>query len=204
MVINMKKKRTKKDKLKMPEFLNLRFFGALIIVGIAIFLKFNPMYFNKTISQITKTNCDYTLLLSDIKNTVYAHTAGGKVFIKPVDDIITSPFGKREDPITNEEVTHTGIDINAPENTEVKSAYSGKVLRVEENEFYGKFIMIEHFNSLVSLYGHLNEQKVKVGDNVNKGDIIGLSGSTGRSTGPHLHFEIRKDGECVDPEGYFI
>lgn len=200
----MKKKRTKKDKLKMPEFLNLRFFGALIIVCVAIFLKFNPVYFNKTISEITKTNCDYALLLSDIKKTVYAHTVGGKVFIKPVDDIITSPFGKREDPLTNEENNHTGIDINAPENTEVKSTYGGKVLRVEENEFYGKFIMIEHFNSLVSLYGHLNEQKVNVGDSVEKGDIIGLSGSTGRSTGPHLHFEIRKDGECVDPEGYLI
>jgi murein DD-endopeptidase MepM/ murein hydrolase activator NlpD len=200
----MKKKRTKKDKIKMPEFINFRFIGALIIVGIAIFLKFNPIYFNKTISLITKTNCDYTLLLSDIKKTVYAHTVGGKVFIKPVNDIITSPFGKRSDPLNNSEDNHTGIDINAKENTEVKSAYSGKVLRVEENEFYGKFIMIEHFDSLVSLYGHLNEQKVNVGDTVEKGDIIGLSGSTGRSTGPHLHFEIRKDGKCVDSSGYLI
>ncbi len=200
----MKKKRTKKDKIKMREFFNYRFFGALIIVGIALFLKFNPIYFNKTISAIMGTNCDYSLLLSDIKKTVYAHTVGGKVFIMPVDDIITSPFGKRADPVTSEEVTHTGIDINAKENTEVKSAYSGKVLRVEENEFYGKFIMVEHFDSLISLYGHLNEQKVNIGDTVEKGDVIGLSGSTGRSTGPHLHFEIRKDGECVDPKGYLI
>lgn len=200
----MKKKRIKKDKVKMPEFLNLRFIGALVIVGIAIYLKFNPAYFNKTMSAVMGTNCDYNLLLSDVKKTVYAHTVGGKVFMMPVSDIITSPFGERDDPLTNEKVTHTGIDINANENTEVKSAYSGKVLRVEENEFYGKFIMIEHFNSLVSLYGHLNEQKVKVGDMVEKGDIIGLSGSTGRSTGPHLHFEIRKDGKCVDPEGYLL
>lgn len=204
MILIMKKKRLRKEKVNVPSFLNFRFFGAVLILAAAVFFKFNPTYFNKTISDIMGTDCDYTLLISDIKNIVYAHTVGGKVFIKPVDDIITSPFGKREDPLNNGEDNHTGIDINAKENTEVKSAYSGKVLRVEENEFYGKFIMIEHFNSLVSLYGHLNEQKVNVGDDVKKGDIIGLSGSTGRSTGPHLHFEIRKDGKCVDPSGYFI
>ena len=79
-----------------------------------------------------------------------------------------------------------------------------EVLRVEENEYYGKFIMIEHSKNLVSLYGHLNEQKVLPGDIIKTGATIGLSGSTGKSTGPHLHFEIRKDGKCVNPEDYLL
>lgn len=198
----MKKRKRERDKGIKPIKINFRFFGAIIIILIALFLKYNPTYLNKTISYITKTNCDFPLMLDDIKNVIYSHTTGHRVFKKPIDDIITSPFGKRENPITKEEEIHTGIDINAAENTEVKAANKGKVIRVEENEFYGKFIMIEHSGNLVSLYGHLNEQSVKPGDEVSDSQIIGLSGSTGRSTGPHLHFEIRKNSECVNPEDY--
>lgn len=200
----MKKRKKERDKGIKPIKLNFRFIGAILVILIAVFLKYNPTYLSKTISYITKTNCDFPLLLKDVRNVFYSHTIGHKVFRLPVDDIITSPFGKRENPITGEDELHTGIDINSPENTEVKTAYPGKVIRVEENEFYGKFIMIEHTGNLVSLYGHLNEQSVKPGDMVAENQIIGLSGSTGRSTGPHLHFEIRKEGECVNPEDYLL
>ena len=199
------KKRKKSKEAKSPKsFGNLRLWGSIIIILIAVFLKFNPTAFNGTLSVITGVDCDYTLMLSDLREVIYAHTTGNKIFKMPVYGTVTSPFGKRKDPLTNEETEHFGIDIDAPLNTPVCASYSGKVLRVEENEYYGKFIMIEHSKNLVSLYGHLNEQKVLPGDIIKTGATIGLSGSTGKSTGPHLHFEIRKDGKCVNPEDYLL
>lgn len=115
---------------------------------------------------------------------------------------ISSTFGGREDPFTTKSAFHTGIDLAAPWGTPVYAGADGTVTKAEYYGGYGKAIIIRHSNSYKTLYGHLSEIMVEVGDQVKKGDRIGSIGSTGRSTGPHLHYEIIKDGEPIDPFPY--
>lgn len=201
----MKSKGMKKDKRKRERPpLNLRLIGGIALLITGIFLKLYPTGFNSLMGVVFKADCDYHAMVSDIGGVIRVHTMGSRILSLPLSGEITSPFGLRQRPDGDGEEEHTGVDINAAENTPVNSAYRGKVIRVEENEFYGKFIMIEHLPSLVTLYGHLNSQSVSVGDFVEADTEIGLSGSTGRSTGPHLHFEVRKDGKCVNPMDYIF
>ena len=116
---------------------------------------------------------------------------------------VGSGFGMRKDPIDSTMKMHKGIDIAAPTGTKVYAAGSGKVLKIRSSEDgYGNCIVIEHGYGFVSRYAHLSGFKIKEGDEVKKGDLIGLVGSTGRSTGPHLHYEIENDGEKIDPKKY--
>ncbi len=115
--------------------------------------------------------------------------------------VITSYFGYRADPFTNETKYHSGVDIAVNTGTNVYACGAGKVYYAGYDEGgYGYFIMIDHGNGLVSLYGHLSKIKVSTGQTVSKGQIIGLSGSSGRSTGPHLHAELRLNGTRVTPK----
>ena len=118
---------------------------------------------------------------------------------KPVDGTITSKYGNREEIFKGVDPYHTGIDIANKIGTEIKSATSGIVRKIEENnKYYGNFIEIET-DGVTFKYAHLQEINVKIDDEVNQETIIGLMGSTGMSTGPHLHFEIKIDGQTVDP-----
>ncbi|WP_430814751.1 peptidoglycan DD-metalloendopeptidase family protein [Carboxylicivirga sp. RSCT41] len=117
---------------------------------------------------------------------------------------ISSGYGMRKHPITKEMKKHNGVDYVAPLNTNVLAIGDG-VIRKVNNDFiegkgYGRFIIIDHKNGYSSLYSQLNEYKVKEGQKVKAGDVIGLLGSSGMSTGPHLHLEIKKDGQFIDPE----
>ena len=107
----------------------------------------------------------------------------------PITGSITSPFGYRTDPITGEVSYHSGTDIAAPEGTPVKASGSGKVILSGKNYFYtGNMVIIDHGQGLQTIYAHLKEAKVKAGEIVKQGQIIGLVGHTGRATGPHLHW----------------
>lgn len=116
---------------------------------------------------------------------------------------ITSYFGYRIHPILKTKKLHTGIDIGVPSNSSVVAANDGTVIHSNWLGGYGKAVMIDHGGSIVTLYAHNNELLVSVGDKVKKGQTIAKSGSTGMSTGPHVHFEVRKDGTYVDPLPYF-
>jgi len=117
---------------------------------------------------------------------------------------ITSPFGWRTHPISNEKIFHSGIDIPAPEGSNIVSASDGTVIFAEYHETYGNLVKIQYDNDIVILYAHCSKLLVNEGDNVVAGDLIAEVGSTGKATGSHLHFEIQKDGEPVDPvEGFF-
>ena len=96
-------------------------------------------------------------------------------------------------------VAHPGLDIAVPSATQVRAAGGGMVVEVSETPEYGKMIRLSHPEKYETLYGHLSETLVKQGDKVALGAVIALSGNTGRSTAPHLHFEVRKDGQAVDP-----
>ncbi len=113
---------------------------------------------------------------------------------------VTSSYGKRKDPFQKKMRFHNGIDLKAKEGTPVVATGDGKVIAVEENpKGYGKRIVILHGEGYQTRYCHLSAFKVEEGDVVKKGEVIGLVGNTGLSTAPHLHYEILKDGENVDP-----
>ncbi len=120
--------------------------------------------------------------------------------IQPVQGTITSRYGIRQAIFEDVDSYHTGIDIANKIGTEIKSATDGKVVVVEEdNKYYGMKIEIE-IDSVIFRYGHLSQINVKEGDTVSQGQIIGLMGSTGYSTGSHLHFEVKYNNKPVDPE----
>jgi len=112
---------------------------------------------------------------------------------------ITSKFGNRRDPFLSRLAFHGGIDFRAPKGTPVYSTGSGTVVHAGRNGGYGKMIEINHGNGLTTRYAHLSAVEVREGDRVTIGGRIGRSGSTGRSTGPHLHYEVRRNGDAVDP-----
>jgi murein DD-endopeptidase MepM/ murein hydrolase activator NlpD len=115
-------------------------------------------------------------------------------FVLPVQGIITSPVGMRHDPIDGLLRHHNGADIAVPEGTPVKPVAPGVVSFSGFRPGYGNMVIIAHDDGMVTLYGHNSACFVMEGERVRAGSTIALSGSTGRSTGPHLHFEARKDG----------
>ncbi|SDB83013.1 Peptidase family M23 [Pelagirhabdus alkalitolerans] len=115
---------------------------------------------------------------------------------------ITSDFGPRNDPFSQAESFHTGIDVRGATGTPIYAAANGTVTLARRYGGYGKTIKIDHGGHFETLYAHLSSIDVDVGDSVEKGEEIGALGSTGRSTGPHLHYEVIENGEPVDPEYY--
>lgn len=124
-------------------------------------------------------------------------------FMMPVVGQMTSPFGWRVHPIFGTRRLHTGQDWGVASGTPVRAADSGVVIEAGWVGGYGKCIMIDHGKGLVTLYGHNSEIYVRPGQHVTKGQIVSASGSTGNSTGPHLHLEVRVNGTPVDPLSYF-
>jgi murein DD-endopeptidase MepM/ murein hydrolase activator NlpD len=114
---------------------------------------------------------------------------------------ITSSYGIRENPVTGNTSTHQGVDLAAPEGTGVFASAAGVVVEIGEDPIYGKYIIIQHSEKWTSLYGHLQRVETGLRSEVKSGTLIGRVGSTGQSTGPHLHFELRQDGKPLDPAG---
>ena len=132
---------------------------------------------------------------------------GADGFCSPIgagwESRVTSEFGGRIDPFTGKRKGHTGMDLAVPTGTPIRAALSGTVTASQYNAGgYGYYVMIDHGNGLATLYGHCSQLLARVGQTVEVGDIVALSGSTGRSTGPHLHFEVRVNGERTDPRRY--
>jgi murein DD-endopeptidase MepM/ murein hydrolase activator NlpD len=117
---------------------------------------------------------------------------------------LTSPFGVREHPILGGRRAHKGVDLAAPRGTPVYAPADGYVKMAARFGSYGNFIELEHGGEMETRYGHLSGFNVKEGERVHKGDVIGYVGTTGRSTGPHLHYEVRIAGQAVDPSPYMV
>jgi murein DD-endopeptidase MepM/ murein hydrolase activator NlpD len=120
----------------------------------------------------------------------------------PIRGSVNSGFGPRRSPWSGAPEQHEGIDIGSPSGTPVAAPAAGTVVTADARGDFGKHVMIDHGNGVRSLYGHLKEIEVKVGQHVEKGQVVGLVGSTGRSTGPHLHYELLVRGSPVDPRGF--
>ena len=131
---------------------------------------------------------------------------GADGFCSPIGpnwrNIVTSEFGGRVDPITGKRDGHNGMDLAVPAGTPVRAALSGTVTVAKYHNSYGNYVMIDHGGGLSTLYAHNTKLLVRVGQTVKAGDVISLSGSTGRSTGPHLHFEVWSGGQRTNPRSY--
>lgn len=112
---------------------------------------------------------------------------------------ITSGFGVRTDPLLGKPALHSGIDFRAAVGDRVRTTASGIVTKAGWNGGYGRMVEVEHALGFSTRYAHLSVIEVKVGERLERGDTVGLAGSSGRSTGPHLHYEVRRDGEAVNP-----
>lgn len=112
----------------------------------------------------------------------------------------TSKFGVRRHPITNKISFHAGIDLAAPTNTPIYSAFDGKVIVADYDQWNGNYIKIQHDNDIMTVYCHCEKINVRKGQVIKAGEVIGFVGSTGSSTGPHLHFELRIDNVSYNPE----
>ena len=120
----------------------------------------------------------------------------------PVQGRITDRFGERIDPFTRKQQQHKGLDIAAPYGSDIMAAGKGKVVFAGRKGAYGNLIIIEHGYGIITYYAHASKLLVEAGQEVNKGEVIARIGSTGRSTAPHLHFEVRINNEPVDPLKY--
>ena len=116
--------------------------------------------------------------------------------------VVTSKYGYRPHPVTHRYQHHEGIDFRASTGTRVYASQAGRVIFAGWRGGYGKLVGIEHEGDFTTWYGHLSRMRVKVGQTVTKGKVIGLSGNTGVSTGPHLHFEIRYKGRSENPTNH--
>jgi murein DD-endopeptidase MepM/ murein hydrolase activator NlpD len=157
--------------------------------------------------QIEKMEADSNAIAAKIRQLTA--TSSGKVhgtistYPLPGYNEISDAYGWRIHPITHKKSLHTGTDIPAPTGTPVKAAGTGVVIMAGWYGAYGNAVIIDHGGGYTSLYGHNSKLAVSVGDNVTAGQIIAYVGSTGWSTGPHLHFEVRVNGEPTDPLQFF-
>jgi murein DD-endopeptidase MepM/ murein hydrolase activator NlpD len=131
-----------------------------------------------------------------------ARDAASKRFSWPVSGRISSPFGWRTHPIKKARIFHTGLDIRAPRNTPIRAAQSGQVVFAGWMSGYGRSVIIRHDRVYTTLYAHAQTLKVKKGMYVKKGTVIAAVGSSGRATGPHVHFEVRRNGKPANPIRY--
>lgn len=137
------------------------------------------------------------LVRSDVdkRNALAAATPS----IWPAHGWLTSPMGTRNDPFTGDSDFHPGLDISADRGSPVYATADGVVQQAAYSGGYGNLIVVDHGYGLETRYGHLSAYKVKVGDRIKRGDVIGLVGATGRSTGSHLHYEVRVNGRLLNP-----
>ena len=123
----------------------------------------------------------------------------------PLDDTrLTSDYGMRTHPVLGGHRSPKGVDLSAPTGTPIYATADGYISKAEWFSSYGKYVSIEHGANLQTRFAHMSDIAVTAGSRVKKGDIIGYVGSTGRSTGPHLHYEVRIDGKAVNPVPYMV
>ncbi len=139
----------------------------------------------------------FSVLPSEETVTVFAN------FQTPLTGTVSSGYGYRKDPFSGQTKYHKGVDIAVRKGTDVKAVSGGTVTASKYDPVGGNYVIIDHGNGVESYYGHLQVRTVSVGDSVEKGQILGLSGDTGRVTGPHLHFQLTYQNRTVDPQQYF-
>ncbi len=171
----------------------------ILLVGLLlILLTAGKMPWKKNLDYFMRGEADIKQFFKDIqvsyqKNLTYPN------FIYPLSGTITSPFGERLNPISSQPEQHTGIDIDLGGGTEVKASADGTVMKIGVDERFGNFLIISHNDLFSTCYSHLEQIDVTEGAYVHQGDRVAIAGNTGVTTGPHLHFEIRKGEKRMNP-----
>jgi murein DD-endopeptidase MepM/ murein hydrolase activator NlpD len=165
-------------------------------------LSFVEQDIDKILRQIKLENASF----EDIYNKVQdrKHILDHTPSIIPCDGFITSGLGRRRDPFTGLMAQHNGIDIATSKGTPIYAPAAGVVKKCGWDRGMGNFVVINHGYNLKTYYGHLSLIKVREGQKIHRMDVIGTVGSTGRSTGPHLHYEVRQYNRPVNPRDYFV
>ena len=190
-------KRTKSRPKEVPK----RKSGCLIlflILTIVIFLLFGNKNFRKNLNYFMRGEADLGAFFSDVQVSYQTHLTYPDFQI-PVLGTITSPFGERINPISQQPEIHTGIDIDISSDAEVKAAASGTVFKIGVDERFGNYVILAHKGNFYTCYSHLESVAVAEGEEVSKQAIIGIAGKSGITTGAHLHFEIRKGEKRMNP-----
>ena len=136
------------------------------------------------------------------KNAASNNSVSTAGYIRPVAGRVSSSYGYRIHPILGYKKLHTGIDFAAASGTPIKASKGGKVIRASFNSSYGNHVIVDHGNGVTTLYAHMSSMNTSYGASVSQGQVIGYVGSTGMSTGPHLHLEFRVNGNLVNPASY--
>ncbi len=161
---------------------------------------------NRQFQDIEKRTAEQESAFKDLlrafrdRSILLAHTPS----IWPVKGWLSSSFGYRRSPFTNRREFHAGIDIVAREGTSIFAPADGVVISDRRAVGYGKILKIQHMQGIVTTFAHNSVHLVKVGQRIRRGDIIAKVGSTGRSTGPHLHYEVRINGVAINPRLYIV
>ncbi len=147
---------------------------------------------------------EYNFLKAATYSSIYHHygykwQAHSQPSLWPVIGALSSSFGGRSDPFSGEGAFHTGVDLQAPRGTPVHVTADGVVVSAGWSGSYGKLVVVDHGNGLETYYAHLSQLMVMAGQELRRGQVLGLSGGTGRATGPHLHYEVRLGGTPVNP-----
>ncbi|BHH84730.1 peptidoglycan DD-metalloendopeptidase family protein [Desulforhopalus sp. 52FAK] len=121
---------------------------------------------------------------------------------RPVKGRVTSSYGKRKDPLNKRSAFHTGVDFRGKRGEEIRATADGVVKKAFRNGGHGNYVMIDHGNGYTTSFSHMKKYMVRRGDQIKRGQVIGLIGNTGRSTGPHLHYEVALDGKTINPYNF--
>lgn len=159
--------------------------------------------YNSIVKEEEELNASIKKLVAQLgASTIYV---GGSLQwpLPAANNVVTCKYGMRKHPITKVYKLHTGVDLRATKGTNIYAANSGKVAKSTYSSAYGNYVLIDHGGGVATLYAHMSKRKVSEGQKVKRGDVIGLVGSTGYSTAPHLHFEFIKNGNYTNPLDQF-
>jgi murein DD-endopeptidase MepM/ murein hydrolase activator NlpD len=155
--------------------------------------------YERALRELEESSRTLESLIRRLQQTTQGPGLVGNLFWPAASHIITSPFGYRIHPIWGIRMYHTGVDISGSYGDNIYAVSNGRVIYSGWQSGYGKVIVVDHGNGMSTLYAHCSQLLVKEGDFVKRGEIIGKIGATGWATGPHLHFEVRKNGTPINP-----
>ncbi|MCK9221168.1 MAG: peptidoglycan DD-metalloendopeptidase family protein [Limnochordia bacterium] len=209
--------RLKSDILRIGQILRIdrSYAGGDVSDRVYVVAKGDSLYsiakqYNTTIEALATANSIANPRTLPVGKTLIIPGSGSDASVRrmqmswPVTGRISSPFGPRIHPLKNVDDFHNGIDIAVPTGTKVRAAAGGVVTWSGWMGGFGYTVVIDHGDGIETLYAHNSKLQVKVGARINRGDVVALSGNTGTSTGPHLHFSIKIDGDYVDPTNWLI
>lgn len=170
----------------------------LLVAIILILLTITKTPWRKNLDYFMRGEADIGAFCLDMKSS-YEKNLTYPDFIFPLSGAITSPFGERQSPINGQIEQHTGIDIDLSQGSDVKASADGTVLKIGTDERFGNYLILSHNEVFTTCYAHLESVGVAEGAAIRQGDPIAKAGNTGKTTGPHLHFEIRKGEKRMNP-----